>query len=55
MISTGRYTGVYKAGGKSIDAQFAHFWTLRDGRVTRFQQYADTLQVARAAQRAAGA
>jgi len=55
VISTGRYTGVYKASGKSIDAQFAHFWTLRDGRVTRFQQYADTLQVARAAQQAAGA
>jgi ketosteroid isomerase-like protein len=55
VIATGRYTGVYKSSGKSIDAQFAHFWTLRDGKVTRFQQYADTLQVAQAAQRAAGA
>jgi ketosteroid isomerase-like protein len=55
VIVTGRYTGVYKATGKSIDAQFAHFWTLRDGKVARFQQYADTLQVAQAVQKAAGA
>jgi ketosteroid isomerase-like protein len=55
VIVTGRYTGAYKATGKSIDAQFAHFWTLTDGKVSRFQQYADTLQVARSTQKAAGA
>jgi ketosteroid isomerase-like protein len=49
VIATGRYTAVHKATGKSIDAQFTHFWTLENGKVTRFQQYADTLQVARAA------
>ena len=31
-----------------IDAQVAHFWTLKDGKITRFQQYADTDQVVRA-------
>ena len=49
VIVTGRYTGAYKATGKSVDAQFVHCWTLRDGKVIRFQQYADTLQVAQAA------
>lgn len=45
----GRYGGTYKATGKSVDAQFMHVWTLRDGKVTKFQQYTDTLQAARAA------
>ena len=49
IIVTGRYSGAYKATGKKIDAQFAHFWTLADGKVTRFQQYTDTLQAAQAA------
>ena len=40
-----RYTGVYKATGKSIDAQVCHFWKLNDGKVTSFQQYADTGQL----------
>ena len=49
MIVTGRYSGAYKATGRKIDAQFAHFWTLADGEVTRFQQYTDTLQSAQVA------
>jgi len=49
IIVTGRYSGAYKATGKKIDAQFAHFWTLAGGKVTRFQQYTDTLQAAQAA------
>ena len=44
VIVTGRYTGAYKATGKSINAQFAHFWTVKDGKAARFQQYTDTLQ-----------
>jgi hypothetical protein len=40
----GRYTGVYKETGKAVDAQFCHIWTLADGTVTKFQQYADTGQ-----------
>jgi len=49
VIVTGRYTGAFKATGKKLDAQFAHHWTLEDGKVIRFQQYTDTLQVAQAA------
>ncbi len=28
-------------------AQVAHIWTMREGRAVKFQQYLDTLQVAR--------
>ncbi len=44
IVSLGRYTGTYKATGKAIDAQFVHVFRLADGKVTRFQQYADTAQ-----------
>jgi uncharacterized protein len=44
VIVEGRYTGTYKATGKSIDAQFCHIWNVKDGKVTAFQQYTDTAQ-----------
>lgn len=37
-----RYTGTYKATGKSMDAQACHIWNFKDGKVVRFQQYLDT-------------
>ncbi len=37
-----RYTGTYKATGKSMDAQVCHIWDVKEGKVTRFQQYLDT-------------
>lgn len=46
VVALGRYRGRYKATGKPLDAQFAHVWWLRDGRVVRFQQYTDTYQAA---------
>jgi hypothetical protein len=48
IVTIGRYGGAYKATGKSIDAQFAHVWRLRNGKIVAFQQYTDTLQSARA-------
>jgi uncharacterized protein len=53
IIVTGRYAGMYKATGIAIDAQFAHFWRLQDGRITGFQQYTDTAQASRAVNPAA--
>lgn len=47
VVAMGRYTGTHKENGESIDAQFAHVWTVRDGEVRRFQQYADTAQLSR--------
>ncbi len=38
----GRYGGVYRATGKSLDAPFLHAWTLSGDKVTHYQQYTDT-------------
>ena len=45
VIVEGRYSGTYKPTGKGIDAQFCHVWDLKDGRLTRFQQYVDTAKL----------
>lgn len=49
IVVEGRYKGTMKATGTPIDAQFAHVWQLRDGKIIRFQQYTDTGQWTRAA------
>jgi len=46
-----RYTGTFKATGKPVNLQAAHVWRVKNGKVTRFQQYVDTLAAARAAGR----
>ena len=48
IIVTARYNGKHKITGKVIRAQVIHMWTLNDGKITKFQQYADTLQVTQA-------
>ena len=48
VVGLGRYTATNKATGRPINSQFAHVWHLRDGKIVRFQQYADTAQFARA-------
>ncbi|HVF47989.1 MAG TPA: nuclear transport factor 2 family protein [Pyrinomonadaceae bacterium] len=47
VVALGTYSGRYLATDKSISVPFAHAWTLRDGKITRFQQYTDTLVIAR--------
>lgn len=47
VVALGRYTGTHKASSKPLDAQFAHAWTIREGKVTSFQQYTDTAQYQR--------
>jgi uncharacterized protein len=41
VLVTLRYDGKFKEG-KSYDAQAAHLWTLKNGKVITFQQYVDT-------------
>jgi hypothetical protein len=48
VIARGRYIGTFKTTGKPISAQLVHVWTVVDGKLATFQQYVDTLQVARA-------
>jgi steroid delta-isomerase-like uncharacterized protein len=45
VLSTVRYKGKLKKNGVIIDAQAAHLWTLKDGKVIAFQQYVDTKQL----------
>jgi len=45
VVVQARYTGTYKATGKSMNAQVCHVWTVRNGRVAKFQQYVDTAQL----------
>jgi ketosteroid isomerase-like protein len=47
VIVLGRYFGVAKSGRK-VEARFAHFWTLRGGKIVRLQQTGDTLLIAQA-------
>jgi uncharacterized protein len=47
VIVLGRYFGVTKKGRKA-QARFAHFWTIRDGKIVRLQQTGDTLLIAQA-------
>ena len=49
VVVEGRYRGTMKSTGTPVDAQFAHVWQVRDGRIVRFQQYTDTRQWAEAA------
>jgi ketosteroid isomerase-like protein len=48
VLATGRYKAKNKASGKELDAQFAHLWTIAEGKATHFQQYTDTKQAAEA-------
>lgn len=46
VLACGRYTGKLKSNGAVLDAQFAHVWRLKDGKIVSFQQYTDTKQAA---------
>jgi len=47
IVALGRYVGTYKATGNEQRTQLVHVWRLAGGKIVGFQQYADTLQVAR--------
>ena len=42
VIATGYYSGLYRATGRPMKASFAHVLTLKDGKIVRFIQYADS-------------
>lgn len=44
IIVTARYKGVYKKTGRKLDAQVCVIYTVKDGRIVRFQQFTDTAQ-----------
>ena len=48
VVATGNYTARHKKTGKSLNARVVHVWTVKDGKVRRFEQFTDTLLVAEA-------
>ncbi len=48
VVVTGRFLGRGKDTGNELNAPFAHIWTLRNGKVTQFQNYTDTANWLRA-------
>jgi uncharacterized protein len=45
VTAEGRYLAKHKRTGRAMDCQFCHVWTVANGRVTKFQQYADTAKL----------
>ena len=45
VLATLRYKATMKATGKELNAQAAHLWSLKDGKIIAFQQYVDTRQL----------
>lgn len=45
IVALGEYHGTNRATGRSITAAFAHVLWLREGRLVRFEQYADTAKI----------
>jgi ketosteroid isomerase-like protein len=48
VLATLRYKAKHRTTGKMLDSQTAHLWTLKDGKITAFQQFTDTKQAAAA-------
>jgi uncharacterized protein len=48
IVGVGSYHGTYRKTGKALDARVAHIWRVEGGLVRRFEQFTDTLLVAKA-------
>ena len=48
VVALGTYSARARATGKTFVASFTHVWTVEGGVITRLQQCADTVQLARA-------
>lgn len=48
VVALGRYSARVKATGKSATAEWAHAFTLRDGKVAKWHEYVDTGTYAKA-------
>jgi len=45
VVMVGHYRGVWKATGKSFNANGTHVWTFKDGKATHFFQAVDTAEI----------
>jgi uncharacterized protein len=42
VVVLGRYRGVAKLTGRTLDVPFVHVWSMRGGKAWRFRQFLDT-------------
>ena len=49
VVVLGRYAGTHRGTGRSMEAVFTHVYDVKDGRITRFRQFADTAPIVEAA------
>ena len=47
VVVLGHYHGKFHGADDEFKTQVAHIWTVRNGQLVKFQQYLDTLKVAR--------
>lgn len=45
IVATGFYRAICKKTNKAMEAAFAHVWTLRNSKIVKYVQYADTKKV----------
>ena len=50
VVGIGDYHARHRTPGKPMQARVTHVWQVQDGKVRRFEQFTDTLLVARAMQ-----
>lgn len=55
VVVQGQYLWRVKSTGREYEADWLHVFTLRDGKITAFQEYTDTAAAARAYQKALSA
>ena len=55
VVSLGHYRWRVKTTGREFSSDFAHVFTVRDGKFVSFQEYTDTASAARAYQKSAAA
>ncbi|MDQ3846276.1 MAG: nuclear transport factor 2 family protein [Bacteroidota bacterium] len=48
VVTLGHYIWRVKATGRQFESDFAHVFTVRDGKIIRFQEYTDTFNAANA-------
>ena len=48
VVVLGRFTMYVKATGRESRSEWAHAWTVKDGKITRMREYVDTAAVSRA-------
>jgi ketosteroid isomerase-like protein len=45
VVVEGRYAGVYRPTGKTLDVQVCHVWRFSQGKITSFHQYLDSARL----------